>query len=308
MSRPRIAFLAVYLLCGGTASVFAQTPSTGQAGQPNIENGRYLYYAGGCASCHAAPASDKCDDTKYKDDSSPIGGRCLKTPFGTFNVPNITADKETGIGGWSNDDFIKAMTEGVSPEGANYYPAFPYASYQRMTQSDLLDLKAYLDSLTPVKSEAADHDLSFPYNMRWGLSFWKWLYLDGETFEPDPGKSDQINRGAYLVNGPGHCGECHTPRSWLGGMDENRKFAGGPSPEGDGFIPNITPHETGLGSWSASDISFALESGFTPEGDVMGGSMAAVQKNMSTLTKEDREAIAAYLKSLAPLPTERPAQ
>lgn len=306
MICPRIALLAISLLCGGSAPLFAQTAPAGQTAQTNIDNGRYLYYAGGCASCHAAPASDKCDDTKYKDDASPIGGRCLKTPFGTFNVPNITPDAETGIGGWSDDDFIKAMTEGVSPEGANYYPAFPYSSYQYMTRSDLLDLKTFLDSLTPAKSAISDHDLSFPYNIRWGLSFWKWLYLHGEPFQPDPTQSDQINRGAYLVNGPGHCGECHTPRSWLGGMDSSRKFAGGASPEGDGFIPNITPHETGLGSWSASDIAFGLESGFTPEGDVMGGAMAAVQKNMSTLTKEDREAIAAYLKALPALPTERP--
>lgn len=298
--RPLIALLAAVWLCGGASSASAQT-----APAPDLKNGEYMFRAGGCASCHAAPASDKCDDRKTKDELTLAGGRCLNTPFGAFHVPNISPDKETGIGGWSTDDFIDAMTKGVAPDGTHYYPAFPYASYQRMTRGDLTDLKAFLDTLPAVSAKAPDHNLSFPYSMRSGLRVWKALYLDGKPFASDPGQSEKINRGAYLVEGPGHCGECHTPRGWLGGMDQTRKLAGAPNPEGKGTTPNLTPHESGLGSWSEKDIAYALETGLTPEGDAMGGAMGKVQENMAKLTKEDREAIAAYLKSIPPVASEK---
>jgi mono/diheme cytochrome c family protein len=152
-----------------------------------------------------------------------------------------------------------------------------------------------------VPSNVPETSLRFPYNMRFGMRFWKWLYLDGKTFTPDPSKSARVNRGAYLVEGPGHCGECHTPRSWTGAWKRSMWLAGGPNPDGKGNIPNITPHKTGIGSWSEKDIAYALETGFTPEGDVMGGSMTKVQENMAKLTAEDREAIAAYLKSVPPV-------
>lgn len=292
------ALLAICLL--GTAA------SSAAAGEkPNIENGRYIFYAGGCASCHAAPASDKCDNPKYDDPFKLSGGRCLKSVFGTFYVPNITPDKATGIGNWTTADFIRAMVKGRSPSGMRYYPAFPYASYQRMTIKDIGDLKAFLDTLPPVVSTVPPHDLSFPYNLRFGLRLWRALYLDKKPLLPDPAKSDQVNRGAYLVEGPGHCGECHTPRTWLGGMRVSAKLSGAPSPDGKGFVPNITPDKAGIGSWSEKDITFALETGFKPDGDVMGGPMAAVQTNMAHLTPADREAIAAYLKSIAPIASER---
>jgi mono/diheme cytochrome c family protein len=265
-----------------------------------------MFYAGGCSSCHAAPATDKCDDRKTKEDLKLVGGRCLKTEFGTFYVPNITPDKESGIGGWSTDDFINAMTRGVSPKGYNYYPAFPYASYQHMTRSDLVDLKAFLDTLPAAPSKVPDHELQFPYNIRAGLSLWKALYLDGKTFEPDPSKSAQINRGAYLVEGPGHCGECHTPRGALGAMLQDSKLSGARNPEGRGATPNLTPHSTGLGDWSEKDIAYALETGLTPDGDALGGAMGKVQENLAKLTQEDREAIAAYLKSLPPIESTSP--
>jgi mono/diheme cytochrome c family protein len=293
------AVLAIWL-CGGASLAFAQTPSA-QSSAPNAKNGEYVFHEGGCASCHAAPATDRCDANRTKEDLQLVGGRCLKTEFGTFYVPNITPDKESGIGGWTTEQFIAAMTKGVGPDGSNLYPSFPYASYQRMTRQDLVDLKAFLDTLPAVASKVPDHELSFPYSIRAGLSVWKGLYLDGKTFEPDPAKSAQINRGAYLVNGPGHCGECHTPRTSLGGMDQSRKLGGAPNPEGKGTVPNLTPHESGLASWSEKDIAYALESGLTPSGDAMGGSMTKVQENMAKLTKEDREAIAAYLKSLPPV-------
>jgi mono/diheme cytochrome c family protein len=198
------------------------------------------------------------------------------------------------------------MREGTGPDGSNLYPAFPYSSYQRMTPQDIRDLWAYLTTLSAVPSKVPDHDLSFPYGMRSGLGLWKWLYLDGKTFQPDPAKSEQINRGAYLVEGPGHCGECHTPRGSLGGKQEDKALSGAPAPEGDGFIPNITPHATGIGSWSEKDIVEVLETGFKPDGDVIGGSMAAVQRNMAKLTKADREAIAAYLKSIPAIDNKAP--
>lgn len=300
----RLSFLCLAACIACSASASAQN-SAAATHEPDAENGRYMYFAGGCGSCHAAPASAKCSDPSTKDYFEPVGGRCLKSDFGTFYVPNITQDKENGLGGWSEQDFIRAMTKGKSPDGKNYYPAFPYVSYQRMTQSDLRDLWAFLQTLEPIASSVPDHDLSFPYNIRLGLSIWRGLYLDGETFKPDPTKSAKLNRGAYLVEGPGHCGECHTPRNSLGGKIEAKRLSGGPAPEGDGSVPNITPDQTGIGSWSEKDIVFALETGFLPDGDVIGGSMAAVQRNMAQLTAEDREAIAAYLKSIPPIASER---
>ncbi len=291
MYRLTTCFLAFTALAAPSASAY----------EPDVDNGRYMYFAGGCASCHAAPASAKCDDPQNGDELKPVGGRCLKTEYGTFYVPNITPDTETGIGGWSDEDFVRSMREGTSPAGENYYPAFPYASYQRMKTEDLLDLWAFIKTLAPQALETPDHELSFPYSIRAGLSVWKSIYLDGKPFQPDPAKSDQVNRGAYLVEGPGHCGECHTPRDGLGGKMADRNLAGAAEPEGDGFVPNITPHETGIGSWSEKDIAFSLQTGFLPSGDVMGGTMTAVVKNMAKLTQEDREAMAAYLKSVQPI-------
>lgn len=217
-------------------------------------------------------------------------------------MPNISPDKETGIGNWSTLDFVNAMKRGIGPGGEHLYPAFPYTSYQRMTYEDLIDLKAYLDTLPAVKQKTPPHELAFPYNIRRGLGLWQLLYVDGKTFTPDTKASDELNRGAYLVEGPGHCGECHSPRNSLGGIIQSRAFAGARNPEGKGKIPNITPSHDGLGEWSADDITYLLETGNTPDFDVIGGVMAPVQENMAKLKPEDRSAIAAYLKSLPPLP------
>ena len=303
MTRPLFAILTIAWLSGGAFPAAAAEPSTYT---PDVKNGAYIFTAGGCASCHAAPATDKCDGSRSKDERELVGGRCLKTDFGTFYVPNITPDKETGIGKWSRNDFIKAMKKGVSPGRENLYPAFPYASYQHMTLTDLADLKAFLDTLPAIASNVPKHELSFPYNIRAGLSVWRGLYLDGKTFKPDPAKSELVNRGAYLVEGPSHCGECHTPRDRLGGMIQAKKLSGAPNPDGKGRIPNLTPHETGLGKWSEKDIVYALETGLTPDGDAMGGTMAKVQQNMAKLTARDREAIAAYLKSIPPVASAKP--
>jgi mono/diheme cytochrome c family protein len=268
---------------------------------PDLANGEYMFAAGGCAECHAEPLA-KCKDVKIKDELSLGGGRCLRTDFGVFHVPNISPDKETGIGNWSTLDFVNAMKHGVGPGGVHLYPAFPYASYQHMTYEDLIDLKAYLDTLPAVKHKTEPHQLTFPYNIRRAVGLWQLLYVDGKTFEPDPKASSEINRGDYLVNGPGHCGECHSSRNFLGGILKSQAFAGARNPEGKGKVPNITPHQDGLADWSAEDIAYLLETGNTPDFDVVGGLMARVQENMAKLKPEDRAAIAAYLKALPPLP------
>lgn len=260
-------------------------------------NGEQVFWAGGCASCHAA------EDAAGADRLVLGGGLALNTPFGIFRVPNISTDATHGIGNWSMLDFVNAMKRGVAPGGVHLYPAFPYTSYQRMTFEDIIDLKAFLDTLPAVATANQPHDLAFPYNVRRGLGLWQLMHVDSRTLLPDPEASDQVNRGAYLVLGPGHCGECHTPRGFDGGLDWSRGFAGGPTPEGEGRIPNITTHGDGIGSWSESDIVAFLESGFTPDFDSAGRQMADVIKNMAMLSAEDRAAIAAYLKTIAPLPS-----
>jgi mono/diheme cytochrome c family protein len=270
------------------------------AHEPNLKNGEYMFIAGGCAECHAAPLK-KCDDKKTKDKTTLSGGRCLNTPFGVFNVPNISPDKETGIGNWTTIDFVNAMKKGIGPGGEHLYPAFPYTSYQRMTFEDLIDLKAYLDTLPAVSNKVPPHALAFPFNMRRGLGLWQLLYVDGKTFTPDPKQDEAYNRGAYLVEGPGHCSECHSKRNLIGGIDGDNRFAGAKNPEGKGTIPNITPSDDGIGDWSHEEIVDLLETGNTPDFDVIGGSMAPVQENLAKLTPEDRNDIATYLKSLPPL-------
>lgn len=262
----------------------------------NLENGRTMFFASGCASCHATPGQD--DRTRLG------GGLGLKSPFGTFHVPNISSDRTDGIGAWTEAQFVTAMIKGTSPEGEHYYPAFPYTSYHLMAIDDLRDLFAHLKTLPAVQGRARDHDIAFPFNIRRLLGGWKLLFLGGEMLRHDPSKSAPWNRGAYLVNGPGHCAECHSPRNILGGIERSRRFAGGPNPEGKGWVPNIT--QQGLKDWSEKDIAYLLESGQTPEGDSVGSTMTAVIRNTSQLSPDDRVAIAIYLKSLAPVQGPRP--
>lgn len=259
--------------------------------QPNLENGKTLFYAGGCASCHATPGQD--DRTQLG------GGLGLKSPFGTFYAPNISSDPKDGIGNWTEAHFVTAMLKGTSPDGAHYYPAFPYTSYRLMGTSDLRDLFAYIKTLPAVTGVVRDHDVPFPFNIRRALGGWKLLFLGSDTFRPDASKTAEWNRGAYLVNGPGHCAECHSPRNVLGGIDSGKRFAGGPNPEGEGWVPNIT--QARLKDWSEDDIAYLLESGMTPEGDSVGGSMTPVIRNTSQLSEDDRKAMAVYLKSLSPV-------
>ncbi|ADZ71396.1 cytochrome c [Polymorphum gilvum] len=254
--------------------------------------GERIFWAGGCASCHAAPGA-KGDDKLLLG-----GGLRLASPFGTFVAPNVSPHPADGIGAWSVADFANAMLTGTSPAGEHYYPAFPYTSYARMTAGDVADLFVFMKTLPAVAGVAPDHELSFPFTVRRGLGLWKRLHLDPEPVVALAGASELERRGQYLVEGPGHCGECHSPRNLIGGTDTARWLAGAPAATGEGFVPNITGGPGGIGGWSAADIAYYLESGFTPDYDSVGGEMVAVQENMARLPDEDRQAIAAYLKAV----------
>jgi len=288
------AFIAALL--GGAAFWFLTTPDNLNENEVaeltgDATRGAQVFAISGCASCHMAKGAKDEDRLKLG------GGQIFDTPFGTFVAPNISSDPAQGIGGWSNYEFANAVIRGISPAGDHYYPAFPYGSYIRMTVADAVDLKAYMDTLPAVQQSNPDHDLPLVFQIRRGLGLWKLLFLDDspivETTEA---------RGQYLVEGPGHCAECHTPRNMLGGMVTNRWMAGAPNPEGKGRIPNITPHANGIASWSIDDLVFYFETGFTPEYDTAGSTMVGVIENLSLLPAEDRVAIATYLKSIPALP------
>ncbi|MHB0952889.1 MAG: c-type cytochrome [Allorhizobium sp.] len=261
-------------------------------GEPDIANGHRIFSAGGCASCHA-PAGAQGEARLVLS-----GGAPLKSPFGTFHAPNISSDGTAGIGGWTLAQFGNAMTRGVGRDGEHLYPSFPYGSYARMTPKDVNDLFGFMKTLPASDKVAPDHELPFPFNIRLALGGWKFLYFDDAPRVGLAGADDKVKRGQYLAEGPGHCGECHTPRNALGGFQSGKWLAGGPNPEGQGTIPNITPGSKTMGSWSQADIAYYLESGFTPDFDSVGGPMVEVQKNMAELPPEDREAIAAYLKAV----------
>ncbi|MCB2129227.1 MAG: cytochrome c [Rhodobacteraceae bacterium] len=253
-------------------------------------HGETVFWAAGCASCHSAPDAE--------GDARLIlsGGQRFPSPFGTFVAPNISSDSDAGIGNWSALDLANAMTRGVSPGGQHYFPAFPYASYNKADLQDIADLRAFLATLPADPRPSEPHDVAFPFNIRAALGGWKLLFLSTDwvvTGDLTP----QEQRGRYLVEALGHCGECHTPRNLLGGTERSRWLAGGPVPAGKGRFPNITP--AGL-TWSERDIAEYLKSGFTPDFDSAGGHMASVVENFAHLPDSDRLAIAAYLKKVPP--------
>ena len=257
-----------------------------------VERGRYLAVAASCETCHTAQGGQPF-----------AGGRALETPFGTFYTPNITPDRETGIGRWSEAQFLRALHEGVRPDGGDYYPAFPYTSFTKWTDPDALAIRAYLSSIPAVRQANRPHALSFPYSWRFLVNGWKWLFFDPGRFRPMPGRSAEENRGAYLVTAVVHCGECHTPRNAFGAMEDDRFLAGNPvGPDGKS-VPNITPDpKAGIGNWSEDDIVQVLTDGRTPDFDEVAGSMAEVVRNTARLTPEDRRAIAVYLQTVPPVP------
>lgn len=272
----------------GSATVVAQA-------QGDAKKGEYLAKAGGCKACH----------TENKKDAVPYaGGRELKTPFGTFYGPNITPDPDAGIGRWSEADFKRAMRLGERPDGAHYFPSFPYPSFTGITDSDLRDLWAYLRTVAPSKRANRAHDLSFPYSVRALVAGWKLQYFKPGPFVGDPARPAAVNRGAYLVQALSHCGECHTPRNALGGPIRDRFLAGTKKlPDGAGGAPNLTP--TRLKKLSDGELKYFLESGLYPDGDVTAESMGEVVRNTtSQLTPEDLAAMIAYLRTLPPLPDE----
>lgn len=304
MLRRAAVAVAILVVAGAALAWFLTAPeplSAAQlpAHQPDIASGERIFYAGGCTSCHAAP------EAKGAEKLQLAGGLELKTDFGTFRVPNISPDPETGIGGWSTLDFANAVLRGVSPGGAHYYPAFPYPSYVRMRVEDVIDLKTFMDTLPPVSNRVADHNLGFPFNVRRGVGVWKFLYFSAAPVIALADAGEVVRRGQYLVEGPGHCGECHTSRDMLGGLELSQWLAGAPNPEGKGTIPNLTSGPGGL-TWSEAEIVEALKTGFKPDFDTLGGRMVAVQENLAHLPDDDLAAIAAYLKVVPPLPDAMP--
>jgi mono/diheme cytochrome c family protein len=258
--------------------------------QPDLANGERMFHAGGCAACHGELVDGKPHGTRM------AGGLQLNSPAGMFRVPNISPHPESGIGKWGDLEFINAMQQGVSPAGRHYYPSFPYTSYARMRYEDLIDLKAYLDSLPAVDYQVPDHELSFPFEFRRAIGLWKRLYLDPKPVITIDETEPKLVLGRYLIEGPGHCGECHTPRNRALATLRDQWLSGAPLLEGKGKAPNITATKDGISTWSESDIRYYLETGIDPDFDVVGGPMVAVQENMAMLSTDDRAAIAAYLK------------
>ena len=296
--KKTVLTLAVFAVAGAGAFLFLTRPQPYaqdvfvDAGEPDLKNGETVFWTGGCVSCHAAAGAE--------GDAQLVlsGGLGLKSPFGTFYPPNISPDPDAGIGNWTLAEFASAMKRGVGKNGEHLYPSFPYNSYSRMTDADIRDLFAFLKTLPKSGNRTRSHDLPFPFNIRLSLGGWKFLYYGDKPHVDVVSADDRVKRGQYLVEGAGHCGECHTPRDILGGWKAAEWLAGAPNPEGKGIIPDITPGGKDVGGWSASDIAYYLESGFTPDFDSAGGSMAEVQRNMAHLSTEDREAIAAYLKAI----------
>ena len=285
--------LAACAVAGAGVAVWIMAPKTVDAarfealeGDPVA--GKIAFAAGGCASCHIAEGADHSEELVLS------GGQAFETQFGTFYAPNISPHPDAGTGDWTTAEMVNAVMAGVSPSGQHYYPAFPYTSYAKADPQDIVNIAAYIQTLPPSDIESRDHDVGFPFNIRYSLGGWKFLFgsddwvIDGELTASE-------TRGRELVEGLAHCAECHTPRNALGGLDKSQWMAGAPNPSGAGNIPNITPAAL---DWIAEDIAIYLESGFTPDFDTAGGEMAHVVENMAQLTADDRMAIADYLKRI----------
>jgi mono/diheme cytochrome c family protein len=255
-----------------------------------LEHGRYVFYAAGCISCHTR-------------DQLMAGGRPVVTPFGTFYPPNATPQREYGIGAWSEEDFVRALREGLDPQGQHYYPAFPYPSYTRMAQQDMQALYAYLMTLPESSRAIRPHNLHWPFSSRSMMSFWKAFRFAPGEFSADPEKSTQWNRGAYLADALGHCGECHTPRDFMGASRRDRYLAGTCTGPEERRVPNITPdRETGIGNWTLEQLTTFLRTGKRPDGVFTDNLMAEVLgTSCMRLTGEDLQSLAIYLHSLPPI-------
>lgn len=264
-------------------------PATLSALEGDAQRGETVFLAAGCGSCHMAPEREA-------DPLVLSGGREFASDFGTFIAPNISPDPDFGIGGWTDSEFVNAVMRGIAPDGSHYYPAFPYTSYIRADPQDILDLYAFIQTLPLAAVPSQPHDLQFPFSIRRMVGLWKSLYLD-ETWVVSGALTEQEERGRYLSEALAHCAECHTPRNALGALDRSQWHMGAPNPSGTGQIPALAGEAF---SWDAFDISAYLETGLTPEFDVVGGTMAQVVRNLQQLEKSELDAIAAYVLRAAP--------
>jgi mono/diheme cytochrome c family protein len=262
--------------------------------QANVENGKFFYTIGGCISCHKPDPKNTSADA-----SLPSGGAPLKTPIGILYPPNLTPDPETGIGKWSELDFVNAVQRGISHSGSHDIPALPYTSYAAMRTEDVLDIRAYLMTLKPVVAETKPPDIPLLFILRRGIGLWKWIGFSDAKWQPDPQHTESWNRGSYLVNGPGHCAECHTPRNIFMVRDNTRAFAGGPHPDGEGRVPSLRGLIERNRYKDVDDLVSAMQYGETYGYDKLSsGGMGDVQANLSKLPDADLKAIAEYLVSL----------
>lgn len=278
--RGRVLLIAA-ILAGGAALAaawFASAPQRISKAEAqivseigNAERGKLVFAAGDCASCHASPGQS--------DRLRLGGGIALASPYGTFRAPNISPDRTDSIGEWSAEDLANALLRGVSPDGKHYYPVFPYASFTHMRPEDVRDLMAYLRTLPAVKGRPPDHEINPLFRFRRVLAFWKMLYFRAGQLTPDPAHDEKWNPGRYLVDGLGHCAECHSSRDVLGGIKSGTRYAGGQDPVGTGFYPNITA--TRLGNWSEAQLATMLKTGDTPDHGRVGSSMADVVTNLA---------------------------
>jgi len=289
-----IQALVLFLVLGlGVFWVVSETrPLTAAdipAHQADLDNGKLIFNVGGCISCHASPSAA----------DVPAGGKPLKTPIGLLYPPNLTPDSDTGLGSWSDVDFVNAMQKGIRRAGGHLIPAFPYTSYAKMKVEDVLDLKAYLAALPPVKNATPPHQVMGILIVRRGLGLWKWIGFDEAKWVPDASQSESWNRGSYLVNGPGHCNECHTPRNLFMASDFSRKFMGGPHPEGKGKVPSLRGLVERGRYKDQADLVLAFQNGEAYGYEHMAsGGMGEVQTNLSKLPESDLKAIAEYVLSL----------
>jgi mono/diheme cytochrome c family protein len=252
-----------------------------------IARGEYLTNAADCVACHTVDGGQEF-----------AGGRAFHLPFGTLYTPNITPDKETGIGNWTDAQFLRAVHEGIAEDGSHLYPAFPYASYTYLTDEDVLAIKAYLFSLAPVHAPEHEAELRFPYNQRWLMTVWSAIFRDGDRFQPNAGQSAAWNRGAYLVEALGHCGDCHTPRSALQGLNHRKKFEGAQAAGWHAY--NITSDkDSGIGAWSDEDLGHYLSTGHAHgRGSAAGPMDEVVDLSLSHLAASDIAAIVTYMRSI----------
>jgi len=295
--RPRISPIGGALLL---AAMLAAPSADAAPDAAAATRGAYIFAAADCVGCH----------TDVKNHGKRLaGGRALTTPFGVFYTPNITPDKETGIGNWSLDDFHRALREGVSNHGAYYFPVFPYTSFSGMTDQDIADLWAYLQTQEPVAQKSKPHEVGPPFAWRFLQLGWRALFFTPGPLPPVAGQDAVWNRGYYLANAVAHCGECHTPRNFLGGLEKSRAYSGNPQGPDDQKAPNITSDpQTGIGKWSIGDIVEVLKTGQLPDFDFVGSGMGEVVDGTAKLTDADRNAIAVYVRSLPPIVTPKPAK